>query len=148
MSDPAVIKMKPYGRVSIWTYGMSRNFPSWHLCCNKQASSFLIALIDAMLSAKWPAKKTVPLVADAVLTAATGFTSEPRYARSFEIRFAQSNERGLWQLEERDGEISLSLGEDTIKELRKGIIDLTSGEGDYSIGDNPCLWFWWEVTKG
>ena len=35
-----------------------------------------------------------------------------------------------------------------IKAMREGILDLTNGKGDYSIGHNPCLWFWWEVTKG
>jgi hypothetical protein len=147
MSDPAVSKMKPYGRASVWTYGENRNFPGWHLCCNRQASAFLISLIDVMLAAKWPANKKVPLVVDAILTAATGCTAAPRFARSLEIRFAKANEAGLWRLEEREGDISLSLGEDSIKALRKGIVDLTSGNGDYSIGDDPSLWFWWEVKE-
>lgn len=75
MSDPTVNDMKPYGRASVWTYGENRNFNSWHLCCNRQASAFLIALIDTMLAAKWPAGKKVPLVADTVFTAATACTA-------------------------------------------------------------------------
>lgn len=145
MSDPTLSSMKPCGRTVVWTYGENRNFPGWHLCCDQPAAAFIVEMIDAMLAAQWPARKTIPLATDPAFTTASGCTSEPRFARSLEIRFTKDGPPDGWRLEERDGKISLSIGCDMIKAMRNGVLGLTSGRGDYAIGDGPCLWFWWEA---
>ncbi len=137
--------MKPSGRTCLWTYDGSRNFPGWHLCCDGPAAAFLLALFDAMPAARWPAKKSIPLVADPDLTAATGCRATPRFAMALEIHFDSAHDPALWRLEERAGSVSLSLGADMLKALRQGVQDLVDGKGDYSIGNNPSLWFWWHV---
>ena len=85
------------------------------------------------------------LAAERALTAATGCTATPRFARSLVAHFAAVHEPGLWRFQEGEGSVSLFLGVDMIKALRQGVQDLAAGKGDYSIGDNPPLWFWWEV---
>ena len=145
MTDPALQRIQPAGRTSLWTYGDNRNFPGWHLCCDRPAAAFLLALLDAMPAARWPAKKRIPLAADPALSSATGCAATPRFAKALEIHFDSAHDPALWRLEERADGIALSLGANMLKALRQGVRGLADGKGDYSIGDPPGLWFWWEV---
>lgn len=147
MSDPTVDKVKFRGNAAIWTYGESRNFPGWHFCCDAEAAHSLLTLIKAMRAARWPARKTIPLVRNLHLTRATGHHRRPKFARSLEIRFKKENPPSHWSFTQTNNALLLELGEESLTDFERGIVNITRGEGDYDIGGEPPLWFWWEVRK-
>ena len=146
MSNSIVDKLRVEGEIAVWSYGDQKNYEGWHISCDDLGANFLLDLIDAMLVAQYPSKKIINLSTNRQLAMAPGVSRKPRFAKSLALIFSRENNSQYWEFVTVDKNIFLSLGVETITTLRKGIEDIKKGNGDYSIGNNPCLWFWWKVN--
>ncbi len=77
---------------------------------------------------------------------APGISDKPRLARTLEIRYSKEHSPELWDFSVTNDHIVHTLGSNTLAAFRRGISDILKGEGDYTIGSDPCLWFWWSVN--
>ena len=102
-------------------------------------------LLNLMQSAKFSSRKRIPVSSNPQLTTAPGGSDSPILGRSFQIRFSGDFTADHWNLSESDGNVILELGGKMLLAFRTGIADVLKGQGDYSIGINPMLWFWWMV---
>ena len=52
-----------------------------------------------------------------------------------------------WEIYLENDKLFLSLGENYLEQFKRGILDISQGNGDYSIGtEGQELWFWWRVS--
>ena len=144
MPDPVVEKFKVTGEVAVWRYRHSRALPGWHFSCDDAAGDCLLKLAELMQAARFPSRKRISISVNPLLTKAPGGSDIPYLAKSFEIRFFGDFAPDHWDISESEGNVILALGSQKLRAFRSGISDILKGRGDYAIGDNPELWFWWK----
>lgn len=72
---------------------------------------------------------------------------------TFKLRYVNDNAKNYWDFEENGKNLLLSVNKKELSELKKGILGILKGCGDYSIGPdtkernnkNIRLWLWWYV---
>lgn len=134
------------GTVSLWRYqGNQRNYPGWHLSADMAGCASLLVLLDALEEAGAGATRTVQLLAPManVLRVPNNRGAELDAPSAVSLAMAEAPDTWQWDLD--GGRMRVQLGAACLQKLRKGIMDIAAGEGDYSIGgaDMDRLWFWW-----
>lgn len=138
---------KPSGAVSLWRYTENtRNYPGWHLNADVAGCRSLLDLLDA-LATEPGSYRTIPLrpPSEAQLSVPNNRGAAP--AAATKLRLAVADAPAQWHLPADHDPATLTIGSDWLAPLRKGLLDITRGRGDYSIGeedsDSLRLWFWW-----
>ena len=79
------------------------------------------------------------------MTLAPGGPNKAIFPSKFELRFSVILNPYYWSLSESEGKVVCEVGNTMLVKFTKGISDILEGKGDYSIGEEPGLWFWWTV---
>ena len=120
MADLEIEKWKPAGVISLWHYdGFPKNYCGFHLTADQNACPSLLRLVTC-------SQKCIP-------------------AEHLEIRFRREYSDDHWAVTENDQGIAVEMGVDGLNNFERGIADVMSGKGDWSIGSGKeSLWFWWQ----
>jgi len=139
------------GKLYVWTYPEStKSYAGWHLNADHVACASVSEVIAGLAtgSLRAPQAFAVSPVTPAVLAVPNNRRAKARSAR--ELRLLTDPDPRRFSLEERDGVLTLTAGSERLEELRKSIIGITRGEGDFAmIADGKRLppdhrlWFWW-----
>jgi hypothetical protein len=139
------------GKLYIWTYQDStRSYAGWHLNADHVACSRISEVIAGVAagSLRVPQVFAVSPATTEVLAVPNNRRAKARSAR--ELHLLTDPDPRRFSLEERDGVLALTAGSERLEELRKSIIGITRGEGDFAMkpdGKRPPrderLWFWW-----
>ena len=156
MSDPTVEKWKQKGQIWIWRYpGRSKHYEGLHFTADSVACKSLKDLFHIMKVAKWPSTKVLRISKKEFIDT-TGNNIRLSVIETLKLKYRKGLISGdHWHMEwdsNRKNYI-LTIGEEKLNEIDKGIVDITKGYGDYAIGpknnkewDQMCLWFWWHVN--
>lgn len=138
---------KPSGSVSLWRYTENtRNYPGWHLTADAAGCDSLLDLLDA-LATEPGGYRTIPLRApDEAQLGVPNNRRSPHIAAT-KLQLTLSDAPADWRFPSDHDPASLTIGNDWLAPLRKGLLDITQGRGDYRIGNDDSgslkLWFWW-----
>ena len=139
-------KWKQQGSISLWHYeGFPKNICGYHLTSDQAGCEFLLGLTELFRNAEYPAQKKIILDAPtSARLAVPGCPGKCVPAARLELRFLSTACDEHWTVNESDGEVIIEMGASSLKDLERGIRDITLGQGDWSIGNGrKSLWFWW-----
>lgn len=151
MSDARVARWKQRGTVHCWRYrDNSRNYPGWNLAADEDACRSLLALIEFMSAAPYSSAQTIRLSPPShlVLSVPGNRNGDARWtaARSLQLQYRNGMVTAdHWTLDRDGADLTLSVGEASLAELRSGIDDMAHGRGDWGIGELPdeFVTYWW-----
>ena len=137
---------KQQGSISLWRYTENeRNFRGWHLSADESGCRSLVDLIEALAADGAPASRSIELIAPtpAILGVPNnrGGTASYKSPQKWRVRF--SSEPDHWSFPKQLDPAEFCFGYEWLEPLRKGISGMSQGLGDYSIGSDLPLWFWW-----
>ncbi|HVH36754.1 MAG TPA: hypothetical protein VM847_21865, partial [Tahibacter sp.] len=140
---------KPSGTVSLWRYTVNtRNYPGWHLNADAAGCRSLLDLLDA-LATEPGSYRTIPLRPPSAAQLDVPNNRRSPVVAATKLQLALSDVPAQWRFPHDDDPATLTIGSDWLAPLRKGLLDITRGRGDYSIGSdadgNLPLWFWWAL---
>ena len=136
------------GRIPLWRYTEhERNFWGWHLNADRDGCDSLLKLVD-MLSLDGTGHRTVEITAptEAQLSVPNNWRGQAPWVAPDKLRIAIVDDAECWEFSPGLTPASLTLGSRWLPDLRKGIVGIPLGRGDYSIGGHKSglpLWFWW-----
>lgn len=138
---------KPSGTVSLWRYTVNtRNYPGWHLNADATGCRSLLDLLDA-LATEPGSYRTIPLRPPSETQLEVPNNRRAPLVTATKLQLALSDMPTQWRFPPDHDPASLTIGSDWLAPLRKGLLDITQGRGDYSIGnegnESQRLWFWW-----
>ena len=142
-------RWKQRGIISLWRYTEnSCKHPGWHLSADAAGCASLLELLQALNACQESAYRTVHITPPSLTTLKVpNFRSKWVAPIKWHIAFEPSKEAtSLWSIETHEDSVHLTLGRAMIQELASGVMDISRGEGDYSIGgsdEQRRLWFWW-----
>lgn len=152
--------LKQSGQIFLWRYKDNvRNYPGWHLCADSQGCEFLLEVLNAFNKSQ--EKSFLVAISNPpskVLSVPNNQGGRAKWQSPKELKLSfdsDANATELWDFSFNNNLSILKFGSKGIKELKKGIQDVTNGQGDYSIGgydsesneESTCLWFWWYPKK-
>jgi hypothetical protein len=151
MSDVTIDKWKQQGNLYLWKYlENARNYPGWHMTANRSACQNLADLIEKMLSSPWSSQKVLntepPNEKILQVPNNRGGKAHWEAAQSLILKYPKKHKvtDDSFLLKEYKNTVELSLGKNSLELLRQGILEIPEGKGDYTIGtDEIMLWFWW-----
>jgi len=132
---------KKKGNIAIWRYApLRKNFPGWHITCDKLGYVSLIGFLELLRSSPVGAKRTISLDEPNINSSSTSLkkTAESKVVISL------SSEPDFWNLKNEDGKLYLSLGMNSLKGLIDAVSEAEAGSYDFSFGSlkGQNLWFW------
>ncbi len=152
MPDENVNKWKQEGRLYLWRYiENTQNYPGWHLTADDTCCHSLADLIERMLAARWSSQKSLVVTPPTkeVLSVPNnrGGAAIWKAVGILILRYPKDKVGDEhFSLKENGDEIILSAGRENLKLLKKWILGIPKGEGDYAIEIGQTrLWFWWMV---
>lgn len=140
---------KPSGSVSLWRYTENtRHYPGWHLTADLAGCGSLLDLLDTL--ATEPGNyRTVPLQPPDEAQLGVPNNRRSPHVAATKLQLTLSDLSAQWRFPPDHDPASLTIGSDWLAPLRKGLLDITQGRGDYRIGHeadgNLPLWFWWGI---
>lgn len=107
----------------------------------------MLELID-LLALDGLGHRTLHIVAptENQLTVPNNWRGQAPWVAPNKLRIALVNDAEYWEFPPILTPASLTLGSRWLQDLRKGIVGIPLGCGDYSIGHRKSglpLWFWW-----
>lgn len=147
MTDPEKWKeWKQRGSISLWHYeGFPKNYRGYHLTADREGCEFLLGLIGLFWNEGYPARKKIILDAPTPAMLAVpncGLKCIP--AGRLELCFLRDQGDGHWSVTGSEGEVIIETGANGLKDLERGIMDISHGQGDWAMGSGKeSLWFWW-----
>jgi len=139
---------KQRGSISLWRYTENeRNFPGWHLSADGAGCDSLAALVDSLAKDGVPVSRSVELTppTPALLAIPNNRRGTAKYVAPFKLRVSFVSDPSSWLFPEHMEPAELSFGHDWLVPLVKGINGIPLGQGDYCIGSDLPLWFWWRT---
>ena len=157
MSDPTVEKWNQKGQIWVWRYpDRSKYYEGLHFTADSTACKSLRELFQLMKSAKWPSTKILQISKKEFIDT-TGNNIRLSVLDTLKLKYRKDQiptDQWLLEWDSNRKNYSLTIGNEKLEEIDKGILDIEKGNGDYAIGptndkewDEMCLWFWWHVTK-
>ena len=135
------------GNIFLWSYkGNPKNYKGWHLTCDNEGCSSLLELTNCFQSAITSEKRTIILAmpSQSMLFAPNCKAKVITYNKL--VLVVQPDSPDTFEIQEENDKITISCSNDYLESIKKGIIDINQGNGDYSIGKNSDrLWFWWHI---
>ena len=136
------------GKIYLWRYVTNpKNYPGWHLACNKEGCESFLELLGCFVEAGPDAKRTVNIsVPDDNQLKVPNFNDKSSSPLKLVISY-KSEYAYAWGFSEENGKVTLSIGREYLEKVKNGFLDIVQGKGDYSIGDKGKeLWFWWQLN--
>lgn len=142
---------KPSGTVSLWRYTVNtRNYPGWHLNADAAGCRSLLDLLDA-LATEPGSHRTMPLRPPTEAQLGVPNNRRSPVVAATKLQLALSDVPAHWRFPSDPDPAALTIGSDWLAPLRKGLLDITQGRGDYRIGRDADghlpLWFWWGLDE-
>ena len=137
---------KQQGSISLWRYTENeRNFHGWHLNADLAGCQSLVTLFEALAADGPSASRTVNLTrpTTAVLAVPNNRGGTAKFKSPEKLRIAFSSDPGQWSFPPQLEPAEFSYGYEWLSPLCKGVNGIPQGDGDYSIGHDLPLWFWW-----
>ncbi len=150
--------------INVWCWRYlenTRNYPGLHLTAKNEACDTLLELIDKIINEGDGRARTIPLkplnkIDEAKVSGGQKFESFQKLKISWH-KPSEKLHTAAFLIE--DGQVHFYLTENFVDELKKGLLDIKEGEGDYcihpsiksskkvkQIGDldkqSEDLWFW------
>jgi len=145
MANPNVERWRQRGNVAMWR---NRDSPDsrWNFSADQSGCESLENLFGLMQTAKWPSKSSIVLTSPTVT--ANGGGDNLRFAETVNLTFPAGRvPDDHWQLT-HDEQPTITLGHQRLAEFRAAVVDIGSGNGDYTIGnETDRLWVWWWVAN-
>ncbi len=140
------------GRVSLWRYTENdRNYPGWNINADLTGCESLLELLDALISDGQGSRSihlTPPTPAQLQVPANQGGTAA--WVAPAKLRVSLSDVASDWRFPQDQNPASLMFGSEWVAPLREGLVGMSAGRGDFSIGktsiDSLGLWFWWSPS--
>lgn len=139
---------KQHGAISLWRYTENEcNYPGWHLSANPAGCESLIALIEALAADGANAARSVELMppTSAILSVPNNKHGTAKFVAPTKLRISFSGTPDHWLLPQQLEPAELSFGHAWLAPLRNGLAGIPNGIGDFSIGGDLPLWFWWQA---
>ena len=157
MHNSRVNTWKQSGKIYLWKYEENtKNYPGWHLHANNEGCASLQELIELMVKAKFSSERTISIIPPTakILMVPNNKGGKAKWLSvdRIKVKFVKGeSDSEEWSLQHKHPQLFLTIGENKLKALEKGIKDIAKGKGDYSIGykeettdsEPSCLWFWW-----
>jgi hypothetical protein len=147
-------RWKQRGIISLWRYTEnSRNYSGWHLSADAAGCASLLELLQTLHASPESTYRTVRITPPSLTTLKVPNFRSAKWVAPTRWRIAfepNAKATSLWSIETQEDSVRLTLGGAMIQELASGVMDISRGEGDYSIGgsdEQPRLWFWWWLEK-
>lgn len=140
---------KQHGAISLWRYTENeRNYPGWHLSANPAGCESLITLIEALSADGAGTTRSVGLTppTPAILGVPNNKHGTARFNAPAKLCISFSSIPDHWLFPPQLEPAELSFGHDWLAPLRNGLAGIPNGVGDFSIGDDLPLWFWWQAS--
>jgi hypothetical protein len=137
---------KQEGSLSLWRYTENeRNYPGWHLTADLAGCQSLIALFEALAADGPSAFRTVDLTRPtrATLSVPNNRGGTADFESPEKLRIGFSENASHWSFPPQLEPAEFSYGYEWLSPLREGLNGIPLGKGDYSIGRDLPLWFWW-----
>jgi hypothetical protein len=139
---------KQAGRISLWRYTEhERNFRGWHLNADAVGCQSLSLLIESLLI-DGAGHRTVDITAptEAELRVPNNRGGLAPWTAPKKLKVTLVQEPSLWAFPPDTEPATLDIGMTWLESLREGVVGISKGRGDYSIGHREGglpLWFWW-----
>ena len=137
---------KQQGSIYLWRYTENeRNYPGWHLSADPAGCQSLVALFEALAADGPSAFRTIDLTAPttAILSVPNNRSGTAKFKSPKKWRIGFSKDPSHWSFSQQLESAEFSYGYVWLSPLCKGVNGIPQGHGDYSIGGDPRLWFWW-----
>lgn len=148
-------KLQIAGKVYLWKYTeKTTKYPDWHFTVNKIASESLQELLDMMEDCEWSSKKEIRLT-----NPTESQINVPNYEKGnakakgmkmLVLNFKKDVEKEYWKIVQKDNEVEIQFGANKAKELKKAIIGIPKGQGDFGIyntSEEDILYIWWNLDS-
>jgi hypothetical protein len=156
MSNYKIEKLKQKGFIYLWRYkSLRKSLLGWHITADKEGCKFIIDLIQLILDSGYSSKYVFTLLeADQKIVSVPNFNEPWKSATILTLKYSQKiADKNHWELVYSNNRVTIIPGENKLKELQKGFIDILNRKGDYAIGtennkeefNNNLLWFWWKL---
>ena len=153
--DTQITKFKIKGRVYLWKYKENaRNYPGWNLTMNNPASNSLTELLDLMKYSEYQSRKKVKITTPTSqqLDVPNNRNGQADFisVNNLLLNFEKFEDPNFWKIIENDDQIELRFGSERLTELKKAIMGIPEGEGDFAISDERdenILYLWWNSEK-
>ena len=156
MSDPAVDRWKPTGKIYFWIFPEdARNYPGWNCHVDRDGCNSVIELLDLMIAAPWSSSRTVTLTTtDPEIARRAGEGSIWHGAKQLRIVHPQAQvTETSWEWSGSFFTPALTLGREKLVDLRTGYQRVASGDWDFCVHADDqqvhgidrskmSIWFW------
>ena len=143
--DKEIEKYKVAGRIACWKFiDNSKNYPGWNICFDSAGRSAVITLLEKMDNSEWPSKKSIRTMTPLELNQ-NWIKKVGDFTATQSIVISNRKEPSdLWTLDESNSELTISIGSNTLNELKvslkKEIFDeAMAGNNE----DAPNLLYFW-----
>lgn len=137
------------GSFSIWRYEpKNRNYFGFHCSGNTAGVASIVSLLEAFLLEGKTQSKNVALSSPIESNLrVVGCKSKNISCNKLTLNYFSEKEHiNLWALTSGNGFVELSVGLNTLHELKDAIFGISIGKGDFCLGEKEsALWFWWQL---
>jgi len=152
MSDPFVAKWRQRGTVYLWRYTRSpKAYHGWNLSADPHGCESLLALLDLMIASPYSSRATIR-ISSPTSEALSAVNGPERWLSASELNLHHpkfKSEARHWHLTSSVNRVVLTLGLERLQEVRRGVVDVANGTGDWAaqndddaIDDAQVLFFW------
>jgi len=139
---------KQKGSVYFWKYiSNPKNYAGWHLTCNKEGCDSVLELIGCFIEGGEDSRRTLNISAPGNDQLKVPNCSDKSRSPIKLVISYRSLDSEVWDFSEENGKLVLSVGVKHLSKFKNGLVDISQGKGDYSIGNKGQeLWFWWQAN--
>lgn len=139
------------GRIYVWRYpnaGRRGGYAGWHLTADGPGCEQLLASIDVLAAGAGRTKPLPVAIATAEILSVPNANHRAQAVRTLQL--LRSEEPRTFVIDEDDGALAITLGDERSAELRQHVVDIGHGHGDVAMSadgkrrpPDQSLWFWW-----
>jgi hypothetical protein len=144
-----VNQWKQSGAVAVWRYlEGERNFPGWHLACNRDGHRSLLDLLERLREASSgdPVDRSVRLTPPSVRVLAVPNNRRAGVFAPDRLRLQTAPGAEIWTWEDIGSDLRLTAGTHGLDGLITWLAKPAQAF-DTSFGRSPPLWFWGNVDE-
>lgn len=139
------------GSFSIWRYEpTNRNYFGFHCSGNTEGVASIVSLLKTFLIEGKTQSRNVALSSpsESNLRVVGCKSKNVSYSKFILNYFSEKEHVNLWSLTLSNGSVELSIGLNTLLQLKDAIFDISIGKGDFCLGEKEsALWFWWQLKN-
>jgi hypothetical protein len=139
------------GSFSIWCYEPNnRNYFGFHCSGNTEGVASIVSLLEIFLLEGKTQSGNLALSSPSesslrVVGCKSKYISCSKFILNY---FSEKEHVNLWSLTSSNGSVELSIGLNTLQQLKDAIFGISIGKGDFCLGEREsALWFWWKLKK-